>query len=594
MSDRTERSTARRIRREREGSDETCATAGAGSSLVTPRGAVVCFALAIAGLLGYSSGCGGVDSDNTLRRSGSNGDGKAGSGPTESPSDPSLKPAAAHARRLSATEIRNSMRDLFAIDDSTFKWSAFPTEGVVGKQFDNDLGSLSAPSSFTSALQSAAEWAGQAAAAKLNTLLPCDTKNGDAACATQFIDTYGPRAYRRPISEGERADLVALYTTTRASADYPTSIATVIEAMLQSPNFLYRTELGNVAGAASVLLTPFEKAAALSYFLWKSIPDSSLFDAAANGKLETRADVEEQAKRMVTDPRAGVAVSDMFQQWLALSVALSKTDSAFNAKVDESMRAEMTTFVRQTVWSGPQGFRDLFTSSSSFIDANIAALYGVPTPTGSGMVSTALDPAKHGGILTMPGFIATHNDPTNRSPIKLGKVIRTSLLCQELMPPPNNVPQPPSDPNLDIHGRYEQHSSDPSCASCHRMMDPIGFGWSQYDVLGRFSPVDHGVTEDGVGHLTGTDVDGAFTGPVELGVKLASSAQVQKCFTETVLRWSLGRDVSHDATSSDSEAFRRATSSGFAAGDVKKLYASLTASDAFLYRDSTLVPQGSP
>jgi hypothetical protein len=315
-------------------------------------------------------------------------------------------------------------------------------------------------------------------------------------------------------------------------------------------------------------------------------------DAAESGALRRVSEVQTQVARMLQDPRATAAATSMFQQWLGTGGTLSKADPAFNAKLNASMMAEVAAFVSQGVWSGGHGYPDLFTSPTSFIDGNVAALYGIAAPRGQGMVQTTLDPAKHAGVLTMPGFIATYYGATYRAPIQLGHFVRSRIFCQELMPPPNNVPQPPSDPNLDEHQRFAEHDSNPACASCHTLMDPIGYGWSEYDTLGRFSPADHGVTEDGSGTLAGTDVDGPFKGPVELGKKIAASAQAQACFARTVLTWGLGRQASTDATSSDAQALPLATASGFATGDVKALFAALATADSFRFRDTTNVPQG--
>lgn len=521
------------------------------------------------------------DAQGPRRRTGATGN--------EDSANPSFLLAPASVRRLSTQEIRSSIRDLFGLDDRAFNWSTFPVEGLSGKRFDNDFESLPSDSAFAEPMQAAAEWAGDAVAKKLNGLLAC-AATGDDGCAGTFVDTYAPRAYHRPIRVDERARLLGVYTATRAHHDFSTAIATVVEVMLQSPNFLYRTELGD-RNAPAAPLTPHELASALSYFLWGSIPDQPLVDAAAAGQLATKADVLTQAQRMLADPRATVAAGRFFEQWLSIGGTLSKEDPAFNAEVNTSMMLELTTFVNETVWGGSRGFKDLLTGSSSFVDGNIATLYGVSPPPGPGMVPTTLDPAKHSGFLTMPGFIATFNGAAYRSPIFLGHFVRGRLLCQHLPPPPDNIPQPLTDPNLDVRRRFEAHSQGP-CASCHDRMDPIGYGWSEYDTLGRFSPVDHGVLQDGLGKLVATDVDGPFKGPVELGKKLASSEDVQTCVASTVFSWALGRHTSQTATSSDSQALASAATSGFVDGDFKVLFATLTTADAFRFRDATLVPKG--
>jgi hypothetical protein len=233
----------------------------------------------------------------------------------------------------------------------------------------------------------------------------------------------------------------------------------------------------------------------------------------------------------------------------------------------------------------------MFTSPSAFVDSNLAPFYGITAPQGSGLSPVSLDPTRHAGFLTMPGFIATKNPGLNRAPVKIGHFVRTTLFCQIMPPPPPGVPPPPADPNLDEHSRFAQHESTAFCASCHKMMDPIGFGWSQYDVEGRFCPLDHGVTNDGSGQLTATDVDGTFIGAVQLGQHIAASHEVQQCFESRVAQYAFGRTLSTDSGSADAPVPGQLDASGFAAGDMKALFVALTATNAFRFRDTTAVPQ---
>jgi hypothetical protein len=522
------------------------------------------------------------------------GKGDAANGPTMEPRSPNLSAAPAHARRLSATELRHSMRDVFGVDEA--KIPAFPGETSPG-QFEDRFDALPVTPVFMSALQTAAEWVAADVAANLASRIPCaanvaSSPGSERSCAEQFVDAYGLRLYRRPVTAHERAGLLAVYDTTKKAEDFSTSIATVIEAMLEGPGFLFRTELGRGRGKATPL-TPYEVASALSYYLWQSTPDHALLDAAAGGKLSVQTDIEAQAKRMLADPRAGEAARTMFLQWLAVTEAatITKVDPAFSPTMGASMRTEVSMFVEKTVWAGGRGFQDLLTGSASFIDRDLAVIYGAPAPEGSGHLPVNLDPAAHAGVLTMPAFIATHSPGRDRGPIQLGHFVRSAMLCQSLPAAPPGIPPAPTDPDLDVRARYGQHEKDPTCASCHRLMDPIGFGWSQFDVVGRFSPVDHGVTQDGRGELTNSDIDGPFVGPVELGRKLAKSPTVQSCFVGTVLRWALGREATiSDPASADTQAVTAGKASGFAEGDLKNLFAALSASDAFLFRDTTAVP----
>ena len=548
--------------------------------------------LSMAGLVAACS----EDDPNALRRrsAGNDGNGTGSEGtdaPPIAPSDPNAKGVAARVRRLNVTEIKNSLRDVFGITD--FGTVNFPTE-TTREEFDVTNDRLNFGDDFLSALATVAEATGTYVAQNLGKLLTCNPKkDGEATCVGKFVDQYGYLAYRRTVTADEQASLAALFTKTRQTEDYPTSIATVVEAMVLSPNFIYRTELGS-SSAAAAPLTRFEMATAISFFVLRTTPDVTLLDAAKSGKLDTRDGIVAEARRLLSDPRAKEGIRSFFLQWLELGsvTQMTKSDPAFTPTVANSMLAEATRFVDEAVWNDTTGYATIFTSPTSFIDAPLAPLYGVPAPGGTGLVRTSLDPSKRAGVFTQPGFIATHMPGENRSPITIGKFIRHKLFCQSPPPPPPGVLPASTDPNLDVRARYTQHSKDPSCAGCHKMMDPIGFGFSQYDVLGRFQPVDHGVTEDGAGELTGTDVDGAFHGPVELAKKLAQSNMAKRCFTGSMFTFALGRRVSDETAAIDQKAIDTAIGGSFTAGDLKELLVSVVSADAFLFRDTTALGNG--
>jgi hypothetical protein len=503
----------------------------------------------------------------------------------------SARAAPARIRRLNEKELRNTIADVFGA--RTLADVHFPVETQQGA-FDNRYEDLTFNQDFADAVQAAAELAGAHVAAHLAELLPCDVgKLGEAACAAQFIDGVGLRAFRRPPRADERDRLLALFKKTRAAEDFSTSVATVVEAMIQSPAFVFRTELGEGTGTR-VLLAPYEIASALSYLLLRSAPDQKLLDAAASGALTRPDEIAAQARRLLADGRAKEMVHDFFLEWLDMTTAtqMSKSDPAFSSKVAQSMVAETLQFL-DDAWSRATGYDTLLTSASSFVDGKLAPLYGVPAPAGATLVPTALDPAQRAGFLTHAGFIGSHTPGAARSPIGLGHFVRTKMLCQSLPPPPPGVPPVPTDPNLDVVARYSRHEKDPSCAGCHALLDAIGFGYSQYDVLGRFAPVDHGVAEDGAGRLSGTDVDGAFHGPVELAKKLAASAEARRCFGATALAFALGRDTMGDGASAiDTPAIAALLQTAFRGGDLKELFVGVTGSEAFLLRDTTALPSG--
>lgn len=534
-------------------------------------------------LLGHRSGRGGDDGVQA-----------GSSAPPITPSNPDTKAVAARVRRLNELEIKNSLRDIFGITD--FGTVTFPRE-TPHDEFDDVNDMLGYGDDFLAAITSVGEATGALVAKDPSRFVVCNPQSdGEATCVGKFVDQYGYLAFRRTPSAVERARLLALFDKTRTTEDYATSLATVVEALVESPNFVYRTELGDASNKAAPL-TRWELATALSFFLLRTTPDVRLLDAAKSGALDTRDGIVSEARRLMTDPRAKDAVRSFFLQWLEMTgtTKITKSDAAFDGDLARSMVAETTRFVDEVVWNSTTGFAAMLTSPNTFVDAKLAPIYGVPAPAGKELVATALDPTRRAGLLTQSGFIATHTPGENRSPIFLGRFIRRKMFCQTPPPPPPGIPPVPADATLDVHARYAKHATDPSCAGCHNLMDPLGFGFSQYDVMGRFDPVDHGVTEDGAGELKATDVDGVFHGPVELGQKLLQSKMARRCFSGTMFSFALGRTLNDSgAVPIDRAAVDGAVNGNFGSGDLKELLVSVISADAFLFRDTTALLDGGP
>ena len=216
--------------------------------------------------------------------------------------------AAAQVRRLSVREVRNSLRDVFGVTD--LGATRFPIETAQGV-FDNRTDDFNFPDSFAEALRDAAEATGAQVAAALGSTLPCATSSADDACARQFLDRYGPRAYRRLLAAEERDRLLALFQKTRVTEEFPTAIAAMVEAMMQSPFFIFRREIGE--GTSPIApLAPYEVASSPSYFLWGSTPDNELLRTAADGTLSRHEGVEKQARRLLADDRAKEGLRTFF------------------------------------------------------------------------------------------------------------------------------------------------------------------------------------------------------------------------------------------------------------------------------------------
>jgi hypothetical protein len=407
------------------------------------------------------------------------------------------------------------------------------------------------------------------------------------------------RAFRRPLEPAEREALVGLFELGRTDVGFAEGIRLVIQAALQSPQFLYHLELGLPApdGEDVVALGGYELASRLSYFLWDSMPDDELLTAAGDGGLDTPQALREQAERMLDDPRAGDAIASFHHQWLHLDglAHLEKNAEAypaFDPALRDAMAQETTRFADWVIRADDGRLETLLTASYSFVDGPLFALYGIEAPADHDpSLPLALDPTQRAGLLTQPSVLATHAHADQSSPVHRGKLVRENVLCTPLAPPPPEVDvvPPPVDPNATTRERFDQHRSDPTCAGCHELIDPLGFGFEHYDGIGAWRDTDAGKPVDATGQVVATeDIDGAFDGAVELAQRLAQSEQVRTCVAEQWFGFAFGRPPAEaDACSFDTMAVAFAESDH----DIRELLLALVMTDAFRH---VRVQEGSP
>jgi hypothetical protein len=406
-------------------------------------------------------------------------------------------------------------------------------------------------------------------------------------CLGGWVDAVGRRAYRRPLAAEERArydGLIAL------GEDDPTRAKLVVQAMLQSPNFLYQLELelsDPVDGA--IALAPNELAARLSFFLWSSVPDVELLDAAAAGALSDGAGLRAQAERMLADPRARSAIESFHVQWLAVDkLEVSLKDPAVYPLFDEDVRAAMIAetrrFASNVVFDGDAKLETLLTSSETWIDAPLFELYGLPAPVDHDPSEPVqLDATQRAGLLTQAGFLASHAHANESGPVQRGVVVLSNMLCSPPPPPPPGINVIPPDPDPDATPRelFEIHTADPTCSGCHNLIDGIGLGFEGYDGIGMYREVENGLPVDQSGEVIGTDVAGEFDGVVELANKLAQSEQVRECVATQWFRFALGRFEEAEDVCTLDELHATFAESDY---DVRELLLALVQTDAFRYR----------
>ncbi len=369
----------------------------------------------------------------------------------------------------------------------------------------------------------------------------------DDVCLVQFINQFGLRAWRRPVSADELTRYQALAGTIGRSDPW-VALQFVTAAILQSPSFLYRVELGEADAAKPGWLhyTGYEMASRLSFLLRNSFPDTELFAAASRGELVNKDGVLAQATRLLNDTGpTETMMSALYSEYLDLplldTVKFPDTMDP-NHTLGASMRSEVLEIVNRIALRESGDMRTLFNTQNVAVNQDLAGLYGLPPSASLALVPAQLPAAgPRAGILTTGALLTLNNRPNRTSPTIRGLFIRQRLLCGTVPPPPPGIPpimETDAGPPKTIREKLEQHRSNPTCAACHQFMDPIGLGMEDFDQYGRFrSTYDTGQVVD-----SGGDVDGTtFTGAKQLGQLLSQDPRVTACLVKQLYRYGSAR-----------------------------------------------------
>ncbi|MGE0790930.1 MAG: DUF1592 domain-containing protein, partial [Sandaracinaceae bacterium] len=401
-----------------------------------------------------------------------------------------IDPPATPLLRLTHVEYDNILRDTFGVTDHPA--ATFAPDEIAGSLVINAINPVGATQ--VRDYMTAADTIAAAVAPRYAELGGCDASEGEA-CVSTFVSWAGRRLYRRPLRDDEVAGYLALYRdfAVPGPAD---GVALVLSAMLQSPHFLYHVELeepGSSAVPGSVAKLPaYAFAARLAFFVWKSGPDDALLDAARDGRLDDPESVGEVVETMLADPRSRDTLAEFHSQWLGLARLDGASRDAtlypdFDAATITAMREETIDFVDHVYRSDDASFTALMTAPFSFPRGDVLAIEGV-TEVSDPSSPTPLDPTQRAGLLTQPSFLTAHSHVSQSSPILRGRAIRERFFCQPLRdPPPNvNATEPDPDPTLTTRERFAAHRDNPACASCHMMIDDLGFALERYDAVGAY------------------------------------------------------------------------------------------------------------
>jgi uncharacterized protein DUF1588/uncharacterized protein DUF1592/uncharacterized protein DUF1595/uncharacterized protein DUF1585/uncharacterized protein DUF1587 len=486
-------------------------------------------------------------------------------------------------RRLTRTEYERVVADVFGVTGSVSAGLA-PDERIDGVFASN----ISSPVALVQVRQYLDAAESIASKVKLDALSSCDrAKLGDAACAKQLIETLGRRAYRRALDASEVDRYATLFAAESKAEGYEPGLRLVVQVMLQSPHLLYHFELGdpNQTIPNGVARLPgFALASRLSFFLWGSAPDDALLDAAASGVLDTDAGLLKEARRLLGDARAKNGVESFHTQWLGLlKLDTASRDQAlypeWTPELVTAIRDETASFADYVIREQTGDLPTLLGASYSFPTGPGLKLRGLTTAPPDGKVEMAASRAV--GLLTQPAFLAAHAHNNQTSPILRGRALRERFFCQPLPDPPPDVAAvpPPLEPGLTTRERYAAHrTAGTACASCHSLIDDLGFALEHFDPIGRYRETEEGKPIDSTGVLRQTDVDGDMDGARALADKLSESEQVSRCYAKQWFRFAIGRSEA-DA---DSCALQRVEEAFARGGSIRDLLIAITSSDSFV------------
>ncbi len=459
-------------------------------------------------------------------------------------------------RRLSNAEFDASTHALLGTSQkfastlpADVRQGSFNAGGVQTAGFTRNSAAVFSAVS-TPQIQMAADALAKEAIAKVTTLAPCASGTDATTCAKTFISSFGAKAYRRPLTSDEASGLLTVYQAGAKDGTYADGIQLVVTTVLQSPGFLYLTELGGTASKGSVKLTSYEVAQSLSYFLTGGPPDATLQAAAAADGLQDPKAVGAQATRLLGQSTAALAT--FVEQWLGVDHAPGTTTGT--AVSGDEMTGETTAFVEDVMSHGDGSLKTLLSSPSSFVDGNLATLYGVTAPSSSSSTSfSKVSNTQRPGLLNQASFLSAYAHSSFSAPIKRGHLVRTQLLCAAIPPPDPSLKVNVSPPLPTAQQTTRQadvaHMTSAACSGCHQLMDPIGWGFEDFDGNGAFRTTEAGMKIDHSGAVNGgSDITGSFTDNASLIAKLSTSKTVEQCY---IRRFA---DFAAEATDSDVES----------------------------------------
>jgi hypothetical protein len=459
-------------------------------------------------------------------------------------------PVTSQLPRLTRSEFDNTTRDLLGINVQPSGMLAPDTVGSVDQR---------AWDGFQAAADALATevMADPTAKAKV---IGCTPTGDGTACAQTFIQQFGQRAFRRPLTAAEVSRFQTLYTNRAmitAGGTFDQAAQLIIKGFLLSPSFITKAEFSEAKPEGSnFALDSYEMASRLSYTLWGSMPDDNLFAAAAAGQLSTPAEILAQAGRMLKDPKARAKVADFHERYALMGDATRWSEAAhdpaafpaFKASMVPLLTDEAKRFFDYITFEQNGSFQDLLTKPVAFVNKDLAPLYGLdPSSLGTDLQLVNLDPAQRAGVFTHAGFLASYSSFDRSSPILRGAFLEKQVLCRQIpAPPPGAASTPLPTTGNTNRERVAAQTSAAECAGCHAtIVNPAGFALEAYDSVGAFQTVEKasGAAIDSTADVAiGTNTV-HVNNAVELMGKIAASPEGQSCYAQRLVTYAFERDL---------------------------------------------------
>lgn len=446
-----------------------------------------------------------------------------------------FNPYSEEQMRLSLPEGQHVFRAAFIGDDFV--------KGLTQKEaYDNKK------NKFLDSITFIGPYRPQSDPASRKLVLICDPKTGPA-CVDKIVTNLAHRAYRRPVTRAEVASLMKFVTLAKTQGQsVEQGIQLALEAMLVSPDFLFRIERDPAPAGEAHRLSDVELASRLSYFLWSSMPDDELSGLAETGKLHDPATLDAEVKRMIGDPRSSALADNFAGQWLELrNLDVVKPDPQkfpeWNPELRDAMRTETRLFFDHMLRDN-RPLAEFLDAKYTFLNARLAKFYGVPGVEGDDFRRVDLTTDQRGGLLGEASVLTVSSYPTRTSVVIRGKYILSNILGTPPPPPPADVPlldEAATGSSASLRQQMEAHRANAVCASCHSKMDVLGFGLENYNGIGKWRTMDGKFPVDATGTLPNGK---SFNGPAEMRASLLSRLpDFAHCITEKMLTYALGRGV---------------------------------------------------